>query len=242
MKISICMATYNGAKYINSAIGSILEQCDQNVELIIVDDASTDGTQMILQGINDHRLQVVLNESNLGVVRNFNKALSLATGDIIFLSDQDDLWMNNRIATILNVFGNDSNVCCVRHSVKFIDEKGCLLDVPPEIPRQTFISNALRNSFRGCTMAINRNLLSLALPLPSKIPMHDHWLGLCSYFVGKEVYLSMPLLYYRRHEYNVSRAKTKLSWPVIAARWYLLSGLLFRLVKRNIFHDRNTYD
>lgn len=235
MNISICMATYNGAKYINSAISSILDQCDQDVELIIVDDASTDGTQKILQNINDPRLQVVLNESNLGVVGNFNKSLSLAKGDIVFLSDQDDLWMNNRVETILNVFRNNPEVCCVRHSVKFIDENGCFLDLPPEIPRQTFISNALRNSFRGCTMAINRDLLSLALPLPSKIPMHDHWLGLCSYFVGREIYLSMPLLYYRRHEYNVSRANSKLSWSIFVARWYLLSRLLLRLVGRSIF-------
>lgn len=228
MKVSICMTTYNGEKYVGDAIKSILCQCDENVELIIVDDASKDNTQNILRSFNDPRLRIFFNENNLGVISNFNKALSLAKGDIIFLSDQDDLWMQNRISSMLAAFENDSDVCCVRHSVMFMNGKGCKLDLPPETPRKTFISNLSRNSFRGCTMAINKRLLSFALPLPSKIQMHDHWIGLCSYLIGKEVYLSTPLLNYRRHESNVSRTKSKLSWKLLFSRIYILIHLVYR--------------
>lgn len=238
MKLSICMTTYNGANYVKASIDSILSQCGDNAELIVVDDGSTDGTRDLLACIGDPRLRAVFNESNLGVIGNFNKALSLATGDIVFLSDQDDLWMPTRVDAILAAFKANPDVCCVRHGVVFMDGNGEPMDLPVEVPRRTFLTNWARNSFRGCTMAIDRRLLSLALPLPPKIPMHDHWIGLCSYLVGKEVYLPTPLLRYRRHERNVSRTTSHLSWPMLASRLYLLWQLAQRVLSRCVRRKR----
>lgn len=233
------MATYNGAKYVVASINSILCQCDESAELIVVDDGSKDGTRDLLQRMDDPRLRVVFNETNLGVICNFNKALSLASGDIVFLSDQDDLWIPSRIEAMLATFELDADVCCVRHGVIFMDADGRELDLPSEFPRRTFFSNWARNSFRGCTMAIDRRLLSLALPLPPQIPMHDHWIGLCSYLVGKEVYLPTPLLYYRRHESNVSRTMSHLDWPMIASRWHLLRQLVQRALTRGVLRSKH---
>lgn len=95
--ISVCIATYNGEKYIKEQLLSILPQLGKKDEVIISDDHSTDNTLDIVKGLNDNRIKIVMNNREKGYTSNFENALSYAIGDYIFLSDQDDIWMSNKV-------------------------------------------------------------------------------------------------------------------------------------------------
>ena len=101
MDISVCMATYNGEKYVLPQIRSILEQLDKHSELIIVDDFSKDKTIELIESIEDKRIKIYKNNSNQGHVKTFEIALNKAKGETIFLSDQDDIWPKNRVKDML---------------------------------------------------------------------------------------------------------------------------------------------
>ena len=102
MKISVCMASYNGSKYIKNQIQSILIQLNNKDQLIIVDDCSIDNTLQIIKNFKDSRIKLIKNNRNVGVVATFQKAMKFAKGDIIFLSDQDDEWLDNKVTFIIN--------------------------------------------------------------------------------------------------------------------------------------------
>ena len=104
--ISVCMATFNGEKYIKEQIESILSQISLSDELVISDDKSTDNTLDIIRDFNDPRIKLYIHEKDHGFVRNFENALTKSNGDIIFLSDQDDIWMPDKVNTTLRVLGN----------------------------------------------------------------------------------------------------------------------------------------
>ncbi len=95
--ISVCIATYNASKYINAQIVSILGQLASNDEVIVSGDLSTDDTVEIITSINDARIKVIKSNIRLGVIKNFERSLYAAKGDIIFLSDQDDIWLPNKV-------------------------------------------------------------------------------------------------------------------------------------------------
>lgn len=125
--ISVCMATYNGEKYIHEQMSSILPQlCDLD-EIIVCDDASVDKTVAILESFCDNRIKLFRNSSNLGHVKNFEKAISLANGEYIFLSDQDDIWEPNKIKKTIDVFERRSNISLIYHNLHLIDESGILM-------------------------------------------------------------------------------------------------------------------
>ena len=94
--VSVCMATYNGSRYVAEQLSSILAQLGARDEVVVVDDASADATVEIVRGIGDPRIVVHRNDRNLGYVRSFERAISLSTGDVIVLSDQDDIWIDGR--------------------------------------------------------------------------------------------------------------------------------------------------
>ena len=100
-RISVCMACYNGEKYIEEQILSILPQLNESDELIIIDDHSSDNTGKIVQELKDNRIKYVFNEKNLGVNRSFEKAIKKAKNDYIFMADQDDLWTEGRVERML---------------------------------------------------------------------------------------------------------------------------------------------
>ena len=95
MKISVCIATYNGAKYIEEQVQSILYQLSEKDEIINSDDGSKDNTLAIIKSLNDARIKVIHNTLKHGLVSNFENAIKHADGDYIFLSDQDDIWTSN---------------------------------------------------------------------------------------------------------------------------------------------------
>ena len=206
--ISVCMATYNGEAFIREQLLSILSQLSLKDEVLIADDGSSDATLEIIQGLNDSRIKVLAPEQkNLGSTYNLERALASAMGEFIFLADQDDLWLENKVSKVLAEFEN-LTVSCVLHDAYFYAQNATgkweqgkrLFEVRP--PWHGIWANVLKNSFTGCCMAFRRELLDLALPFPQGLPMHDQWIGICAEKTKKARFLNEPLLEYRQHAHN----------------------------------------
>jgi glycosyltransferase involved in cell wall biosynthesis len=225
-RVSVCMATYNGARFMKQQLDSILVQLGTGDELIVVDDASTDSTWRILCDIRDRRVRLFRNEQNKGVVLTFERAVSNAKGDYVFLSDQDDIWRQGKVKQVLAVFEKEPSVSLVVTNGVKIDENNCSLEVTMfsrENPAKLGLLQTLkRNLYQGSLMAFKRGILQAALPFPEGIPMHDSWIGLVNCIVGKTYYLDEELLYYRRHDANVTRDERAPVWKMITDRWRLL--------------------
>lgn len=201
--ISVCVATYNGELYIDEQIRSILNQLSENDEVIVSDNGSTDSTIKILQCIGDHRIKIY-NCSARGVVNNFENSLKSASGDYIFLSDQDDVWIDGKVATMIGVLSEYDLVMSDGHVVnKSLEMTGCSIYNSTK-PKLGLINNLIRNSFTGCCIAFNRRVLNAALPFHRFLPMHDWWLGLVAQSVGNVKIIDDKLIFYRRHDLNIS--------------------------------------
>jgi glycosyltransferase involved in cell wall biosynthesis len=233
MNISVVMATYNGAAYVESQLLSILTQIGPSDEVILVDDCSIDATLDLITAMGDIRVRIYRNNTNIGVQRSFEKAISLASGDMIFLSDQDDVWLDGKVHRIKS----ELQLCdLVVTDCKVVDAQLNLLY--PSLfeiinPKRGVVRNLIKNSYTGCCMAFNRRILDKALPFPKDIPMHDWWLGLVGEIMGSVRFINDPYLLYRRHGTNVSTlsATSKFSpYKRIIFRWIMLKNLFIRFV------------
>ena len=232
MKISVCMSVYNGSAFLLPQVRSILAQLREQDELVVVDDASQDASVELLCSMSDPRLLVHRNANNLGVLATFEKALRMAKGDILFLSDQDDLWLEGKVENILAVFSTRPEITLVATDAKVIDGSGALVADSFFAQRGRFragiLPNLLKNKYLGCTMAFRRSMLDHFLPIPHNVPMHDMWFGLLNAIYGRTYYIDKPLISYRRHGKNLS--------PSVGAPY--LQKCLWRccLVKNIILH------
>ncbi|HEX5711258.1 MAG TPA: glycosyltransferase family 2 protein [Sulfuricurvum sp.] len=237
--ISIAMATYNGEKFIAEQLDSILSQSYGNLEIIICDDHSTDSTPAILKNyaMQDGRIKVFFNAENLGLVKNFEIALSLCGGEYIALADQDDIWEKEKIATLLQEIGD----CALIHSdASLIDGEGKLL--APSYSRYSrkilgkdIYSYLLHNNVTGCTALFSRKLLEYALPFPDHIFVHDWWLTLCAYKFGGITYIDEPLIRYRQHGCNqIGAADTRKIHPFNAREKAYKKTLMFMKTLMNV--------
>lgn len=209
--ISVCVATYNGEAYIAKQVDSILSQLSEEDEIVISDDHSTDRTLEILRGYNDPRIRIFLNERDnrdlqpvQKVTYNFENALRHAQGDYIFLSDQDDAWVSNKVEVMMRYLQDYDYV----QSKCFYTDKDLQGDntsydtTPAHINRwKSLISIA---PYKGCCAAITRRLLDKALPFPAGLQSHDRWLGYLGSFRYNYIIIPDKLVYYRRHQGNVS--------------------------------------
>ena len=209
MKKSVAMAVYNGEKYLKPQIDSIISQLGDGDELVISYNASTDSTEDILAeyAAADSRVKVVYCEEK-GVTANFENALKETTGDIIFLSDQDDIWAQDKLVTVEKGFTR-KNALLVLHNCEYVDEN--LKPTGDNLfhfrhAGKGRVHNLLKNCYQGNCMAFSRELLELALPIPRGMIMHDQWLGLMAENIdNSRVYmLNRCLISYRRHDENVS--------------------------------------
>jgi glycosyltransferase involved in cell wall biosynthesis len=201
--ISVCIATYNGESYIGEQIRSILFQLSENDEIVVSDNGSTDSTIEILESLGDQRVKI-FNCSSRGVVNNFENSLKYARGDYIFLSDQDDVWIDGKVSTMIRLLSEFELVMSDGYVVdKSLRITGCSIYGSTK-PRLGVINNLIRNSFTGCCMAFNRRVLNAALPFHRLLPMHDWWLGLVAQSVGNVKIIDDKLILYRRHDFNVS--------------------------------------
>jgi glycosyltransferase involved in cell wall biosynthesis len=212
--ISVCLATYNGADFIERQLDSVLMQLNPSDQVIVVDDKSTDSTVDLIKNRYGTRVEVFINNHNLGAIKSFEKAISFAKGDILFLCDQDDIWDNNKVETVMKVF-NEQKADLVVHDAVVVDGKLEVIHQSWNIYNhnninQGIFGNILKNAFTGAFMAFKKEVVPAILPFPSSIEMHDQWIALvCMMNRKKIIFVDQPLMKYVRHGGNVTGMKKR---------------------------------
>lgn len=205
--VSIAMATYNGAKYLQEQLDSFAIQTRLPDELIVCDDGSEDETIAIVQEFSQRApfaVRLIKNPKNLGYIKNFEKTLSLCTGDLIFFSDQDDVWFPEKVQYIERAFQEEDGRLLVIHDGQLVDER-----------LQWYGSTKLgqvragfgddRHYITGALSAMHKNLKPYILPFPNDLTVgHDGWIHLIAKFLGTRRVIEKPLQLIRRHSSNTS--------------------------------------
>ncbi len=216
MKISVAMCTYNGEKYIQEQIDSILNQTLKVDEIIICDDVSTDSTIAILEKYdfeNPNLFRIYRNKINLRSVKNFEKAIGLCTGEIIFLADQDDIWVLEKVKDYINYFNINikidvlaSNGYCIDKNSK-INKKYAIWDVPQFLREKNIDFNYyelisyVSNISTGASMAFRKKIIPEIMPFPIiKNFHHDEWIALVASKRDSFELLNKKYFYYRIHD------------------------------------------
>jgi len=200
--ISIALCTYNGEQYLREQLDTLVDQTYKNLEIIIVDDCSTDSTMQILEEYAEQyiNIKVYQNKKNLGYIKNFEKALSLCLGEYIAMSDQDDSWALNKIEYLVGLIKDNQ---LIYHDSELIDENGHNLNCRI-FDYFNFISGShnraflYQNSISGHAMMFSKDLKGFLLNIPSEI-IHDQWIAYVASTVGKITYSSKCLVKYRQH-------------------------------------------
>jgi glycosyltransferase involved in cell wall biosynthesis len=224
-KISIALATYNGALYIDALLASLAAQTHKNFELVISDDGSTDDTISII-----NRFQAVLDIklnpdcTKKGILRNFENALNGCFSNYIALCDQDDVWEPQKLALLLegaqqleHTIGVDKPVL-IFSDLEIVDENLKTIDASffhhtlKSSRARVFEDFLLGNHVPGCAMFFNRALLRTALPFPA-VDIHDWWLIQVAALKGALGFVDKPLIKYRQHSGNSIGLGTKLGLP-----------------------------
>ncbi len=233
MRISVCIATYNGEKYIKEQLNSILSQISEDDEVIVSDDGSSDKTISIIESIRDSRIKIFHNTGRHGFICNFENALQKAKGDYIFLSDQDDIWLPNKVKIIMKMFVDYDLIV---HDAELIGANGEILgkNYYSLLHNKTgFWSNLWKNRFIGCCMSFKKEVLNACLPFPKHISGHDFWIGMYAVKTFRVCFIPDVLLQYRRHENNATTSSEKSRLPLrrkISNRWMMLYAVYFRLL------------
>ena len=221
--ISIAMATYNGERFLEKQLDSILAQTYQDIELIICDDCSADHTYDILTSYakKDSRIKIYANTENLGFKKNFEKAISLCTGEYIALADQDDIWPAKKLETELKRI-DDFDLVCTNASL--IDANGTsmqmtmmdILDIDfvPDDQEQLLIHLLEANIAQGATILAKSSFLRTCLPIPEEFESQDRWFAIQACLHSGLTYISEPLLLYRQHQSQHSDNKKKDRWKI----------------------------
>ena len=205
------MATFNGEKYINEQINSILVQLGTDDELIISDDGSTDKTMEIVKSYDDKRIKVYENNGIHGYTHNFENALKKASGDFIFFSDQDDVWLPDKVKKMLPLLKKNNFVITDAY---LTNEK---LEIKNQLSswrryKKGYFRNLYKSVYAGCTCAFTKNIKDYVLPFPTTLYIqHDTWIGLICELKFNVVYIDEPLIYFRRHDKNTSGAGARSS-------------------------------
>lgn len=229
--ISVALAAYQGEAYIEAQLRSILPQLAHDDEIIVSDDKPGGATERIVRRVmaDDPRVLYVEGKGQ-GVVANFVNAIRHCRGDKIYLCDQDDVWLPDKVRQVTEAF--DAGATLVLHNAYVTDKDLNITDYSFFALRGSkpgFLRNIVRNSYMGCCMAFDRSLLKKIMPMPKHLPMHDQWIGLIGEKYGKVAFLDAPLIYYRRTGSNVTGGETttkqKLQW-----RQYLIRRLIGRIV------------
>jgi glycosyltransferase involved in cell wall biosynthesis len=217
MKISVAMCTYNGEKYIKTQLESILKQTVTVDEIVICDDGSKDKTfEIIAQFQIEYPNKIFLykNSVNMGSTKNFEKSISICTGDYIFLSDQDDLWKQDKVRKIISIFDENPKLEGVFSNGDLMDENSNIIPqktlwdnvlfhekyIDEKINLYFYISN-IRNMVTGATLCIKKEIIPFIYPFPnSKAMLHDEWIALILSYRNTLSYTREFLISYRIHD------------------------------------------
>jgi glycosyltransferase involved in cell wall biosynthesis len=221
------MATYNGERFVRRQIETILSQLEPNDELVITDDSSKDGTPQILAefAASDPRIKLFTGNTFSSPIFNFEFSLKQASGAIIVLADQDDIWLPNKLEIVRERFNREySRPYLIVLDAQVVDEYE--VEICPSVLEKLkagpgFWKNLYDNRYLGCCMAFSRDLLVRALPFPSRIPMHDMWLGQLCERVGKTEFIPAVTMKYRKHGESLTDFRIKFQ-PLLQIRRRLI--------------------
>ena len=218
IKVSVALAAYNGEKYIEEQISSILSELSANDEIIVSDDnPSSEMSKLVIDlSKKDSRIKYIEGPC-MGVIKNFENALKHTSGDLIFLADQDDVWLPGKIKAVKSEVENGASL--VMHDAKIVDENLNTINESFFELHKTgtgLTKNIVRNTYIGCCMAFTRDLLLKCLPFPEKIPMHDQYIALVAEKNKMKISLiNDKYLLYRQHGNNVTGGKTSIMQKLI---------------------------
>lgn len=219
--ISVALCTYNGARYLREQLETVLAQTHRSIEIVAVDDASTDSTLAILREYEARHacLRVIANTTNLGFRRNFERAMSLCTGELIAPCDQDDSWSPDKLSTLLAALGDRALVYC---DSELVDEQArplglAMSDVFRMISTDDPAIFVAGNCVSGHAMLFRTQLLRHAFPVPDCF-FHDWWLAAVAASRGGVGYCDRKLVKHRRHGRNASNLLTPRAATRIRAR------------------------
>lgn len=237
MNISVCMATYNGEKYIDEQLKSILSQIDHDDEIIIVDDCSTDNTVNIILGFNNPRIKLYQNEKNKKHVYTFAKAIEIAKNDLIFLSDQDDIWEPGRVDKFKSYF-RKSDVLLFTSNFSFFNQYGYKnMDRPLKKNDSTkYLKNIIailmgKRAYFGSAMAFRKELKDFILPIPPYVEAHDIWIAIAANLLKSNMHIEEITLIKRIHDNNTSNLNRGYLRK-IKARFFFMFRAILEINKR----------
>ena len=200
--VSIALCTYNGEAYIKEQLDSLIEQTYSNCEIIIVDDYSKDNTVSILKQYADNYspIKLYINSENLGYTKNFERAISLCSGEYIALCDQDDAWEPEKISTMIALIGDNM---LAYHDSAFIDESGKLMNKKISDVRNCYSGSDSRvflfeNCVLGHATVFKRELLNFTETFTDTV-IHDRWLAYTATNNGGIIFIDQALVKYRQH-------------------------------------------
>lgn len=224
MKISIAMATLNGAKFLQEQLDSFVGQARQPDELVVCDDGSSDETLQILDVFQHEApfdVHIHRNREILGFSRNFGKALGLCRGDIVFLSDQDDVWLPQKIERVAGLMAADERALVVINDQEITDEKLNPTGLTTAGQNRTAGGSSDMIVY-GCCSAVSARLLPFVLPVPQgEVVTHDNLIHKLGRMLDARIVVDDVLQYYRRHDSNttqgpLSRTSKLTKWDLAA--------------------------
>ena len=236
-RISVAMISYQGEKYIEEQLDSILAILGPKDEVIISDDGSTDRTREILVRYEsqDERVRMI-NGPKAGVKKNVENVLRACEGEYIFLADQDDIWMSEKVECVLEAFKRDGAGLVVHDAI--VTDGSC-----QNVILESFYSlkgsgagvmkNIWRNTYIGCCMAFKRDILEEVLPIPDYIEMHDQWIGVINDQLKRGTsFIPQKLIKYRRHGNNASEMSHYPLPRMLKNRIFFVWALLTRYFRK----------
>lgn len=238
--ISVCMAVYNGEAYIRLQVESIIAQLGPDDELLAWDDCSLDQSVEILRSFEDPRLIIHHGDRNQGVNRTFEVLLGLARHPIVFMADQDDVWLPGRVDAMVHAL-NESNAWLVSSNTAFMDREGAPIAHSNIALRASDSTYSWKNiaaifcgsiGYYGCAMALRRELCSLILPFPAGIESHDLWIAMCANLARRNYHFEGNTLIRRIHGGNASVIRRPLM-PKLRSR-LIFAHSLCAAIKRQL--------
>lgn len=235
VRVSVCMATYRGSRFVEEQIVSILKELGSADELVVVDDASPDDTVRVIEAISDRRVRLVRAVENKGYVRTFETAISFSRGKYIFLADQDDVWIPGRLQKMLEALGT--------HKVVASNFQILGGGPRPWIPLLNSTDSERRfanligilvgyRAYYGCAMAFRRDALPLFIPIPAYVrESHDLWLAICGNVAGSIAHLDEATVYRRLHDDNQTPAGWRSLAKIIRSRVMLMRLIIEAMVR-----------
>lgn len=251
-RISVCIAAYQPNVFLLKELESIMPQLSEIDEVIISEDFCTE-SDVYKNIINTYegRVKIVFHEHSeynpwrkwggdvkgYAVTQNFLNALNYASGEYIFLADQDDIWAPNRVKVMLESLIQNKGSLVVCNSILINENEEKIGNIYYKNPLDSLfpIAQCLKHApFLGCVMAFDRILFDSCLPFPKKMNTHDTWISLCALQKRKVVVINKPLHFYRIHGNNVSGNSKNSVFFKFVYRFYLLKEILLKRMKRSI--------